>query len=95
MAIPDYQTLMKPLLRAIGDGKVHAVNSVIKQLADEFGLTPDERMTRVPSGNQPLFSNRVYWAVMYVKKAGLLASPSRGAIQITERGRQVLTANPA
>lgn len=90
MAIPDYQTLMKPLLEVISDGNPHPMGGVVEALAKRFGLTPEELAEKIPSGTQPLFYNRVGWARTYLKKAGLLDSPQRGFVQITESGKQVL-----
>jgi restriction system protein len=90
MAIPDYQTIMLPLLRLVDDEKVHQLQSTIAKLADEFGLTDEERKEVLPSGKQSRFSNRVGWARTYLAKAGLLSSPKRGHFQITPRGLEVL-----
>jgi restriction system protein len=75
MAIPDYQSVMLPLLRLAADGREHSVRSAIEQLADEFRLTEEERKELLPSGGQATFDNRVGWARTYMKKAGLLESP--------------------
>ena len=77
MAIPDYQTLMLPVLRLASDGKEHRFRDAIDTLADEFQLTEDERKELLPSGTQALFTNRVGWARSYMKQAGLLDSPKR------------------
>jgi restriction system protein len=94
MAIPDYQSVMLPLLSTAADGKEHQMREVIKKLADEFQLTDAERAELLPSGNH-VFENRVYWARTYLKKAGLLANPRWGCFQITDRGRNVLAQRPA
>lgn len=95
MPIPSYESLMKPLLEAIADGRAHALSEIEERLAQHFHLTPEERSQRIPSGTQSLFYNRVGWARTYLKKAGLLTSPSRGFVQLTERGQAVLRENPA
>jgi restriction system protein len=94
MAIPDFQTLMLPLLRHAADGQEHRVRDLIDQLADEFSLTEAERMELLPSGQQPVFDNRVGWARTYLKKAGLLESPRLGWMQITQGGLDVLKQRP-
>ncbi|MFC2015579.1 restriction endonuclease [Chloroflexota bacterium] len=95
MAIPDFQSIMLPLLKRAGDRKVHSFRDTVLALADQFGLTDAEREELLPSGRQPTFDNRVGWARTYMKKAGLLTSPSRGNVQITERGIRVLKENPS
>ena len=94
MPIPDYQSIMLPLLRLAADGVVHKYRDAIERLAQHFDLSGDERRELLPSGKQPTFDNRVGWARTYMTKAGLLSSPKRGQFQITERGKQVLAENP-
>jgi restriction system protein len=94
MAIPDFQTLMLPLLKLLGDGREHRFADAVDALADEFGLSQDERAKMLPSGRDRLIRNRVGWARTYLGKAGLLRAARRGFLQITDRGREVLTSNP-
>jgi restriction system protein len=95
LALPDYQTIMLPLLKIIEDQKEHRMRDVTESLAAHFNLTEDERKTLLPSGTQPTFDNRVGWSKTYLKKAGLLDSPKRAVISITSRGLDVLSKNPA
>lgn len=94
MAIPDFQTLMLPLLKVAAGRDDIAVQDARDLLAGEFGLTDKEREQLLPSGRQRTFSNRVAWAAVYLAQAGLLSRPSRGRIQITGEGRSVLAAPP-
>jgi restriction system protein len=94
MAIPDYQTIMLPLLRLASDGHEHRFRDAVERLASEFGISDEERAESLPSGTAPLFDNRVGWARTYLKQAGLLLSPKRGLFQITESGRALLAENP-
>ncbi len=94
MAIPDYETIMPPLLRLTGNGQEWSLRDCIERLAKEFGLRDEERKHLLPSGRQPAFDNRVGWARTYMKKAGLLESTRRGFFRITDRGRQVLRSKP-
>lgn len=94
MPVPDYETLMKPLLEAIADGKPYAISEVVEALAKRFDLTAEDLAEKIPSGTQSLFYNRVGWAKTYLQKAGLLSSPKRGVYRITERGKEVLREGP-
>ncbi|HMO45660.1 MAG TPA: restriction endonuclease [Rubrivivax sp.] len=95
MAIPDYQTLMLPLLRLVADGEEFRFRDVVDALAQEFRITPEERGALLPSGSAFLFDSRAGWARTYLKQAGLLESPKRGVIRITERGRTTLAGEPS
>lgn len=95
MPIPDYQACMLPLLRYAADGADHQLKEAVAALATEFQLTDEEKNEYLASGQQTVFQNRVGWARTYMKKAGLLASPRRGYLVITERGHSVLGEKPA
>lgn len=92
--IPDYQSIMLPLLRYISDSKEHKMRNVTDGLADQLGVTEDERKELLPSGAAPVFYNRTAWAKTYLKKAGLIDSPKQGIVVITKRGLDVLKTNP-
>jgi restriction system protein len=94
MAIPDYQTLMLPVLKACALREVR-IADVIDELSAEFGLTDEERDQLLPSGRQTTFSNRIFWARTYLGKAALVTSAGRGRYSISERGRAVLAKNPS
>ena len=94
MAIPDYQTVMLPLLRFASDGQEHSLRDAIDGLATEFKLSDDEKKELLPSGQQEVFNNRVGWARTYMKKAGLIETTRRGHFQITTRGKEVLSKKP-
>ncbi len=94
MAIPDFQTIMLPLLEIAGDGKEHYIHDATIQLGKLFKLSEEEQATLLPSGQQPLFYNRVGWSRTHLKKAGLLEDPRRGYFKITAQGVKVLKSNP-
>src|SRR6476620_7235441 len=90
MAVPAYQTIMRPILEFLSDGQDHGIRDVYGPIADRLGLTEDERQELIPSGTQRLLDNRVGWAKTYLLKAGLLESPRRGVVRLTDRGRKAL-----
>jgi restriction system protein len=94
MAIPDFQTIMLPLLHFARDGQEHSIQEAHDHLAEHFALTPEEINDLLPSGQQNTFYNRVGWARTYLKKSGLLHAPRRAYFQITDRGRQALADKP-
>jgi restriction system protein len=94
MAIPDYQGIMLPLLKHLGDQRERTNEQTLKVLADEFGLTAEERKKLLTSGQQTVFANRIGWAKVYLKKACLIESRRRGFHKITQRGTEVLRQNP-
>jgi restriction system protein len=94
MPIPDYQSIMLPLLKYASDKKEHSIRETIEYLANLFKLTEQDRKEVLPSGQQYVFDNRVGWARTYLKKAGLLESTKRSFFKITDLGLDVLKKNP-
>lgn len=92
--IPDYQTLMRPVLEAASNGEIH-IQDITAKLASQFKLTEEEQTQLLPSGRQTTFANRVHWARTYLKQAGLVQATKRGYIAITERGKQALSEQKA
>jgi restriction system protein len=94
MAIPDYQKFMLPVLRLAAQGE-QRVGIAAERIADDLGLSDEERGTMLPSGRQRLLNNRIHWAKLYMSKAGLISSPSRGLFVATEHGHQLLATKPS
>ena len=94
MAIPDFQSLMIPLLQIAADGKEHLVHDAVRKFETDFALTDEEKETRIASGSQTVLMNRTHWARTYLKKALLLTDPRRSYFQITQRGLDLLAENP-
>jgi len=94
MPIPDYQTIMLPLLRFLGDGKERSLGEAMEHLVKHFNLTEEEKSESVPSGQQTIIYNRTTWSRMYLKKAGLVEDPRKGLMKISQKGLEVLKKNP-
>jgi restriction system protein len=94
MAIPDYQTVMLPLLRFLKDSKEHNIGEVVDSLTEEFNLSAEERQQLLGSGQQTVIRHRAGWARTYLQKAGLIASTRRGYFRITDRGQEVVASKP-
>lgn len=94
MPIPDYQSIMLPLLKLVSDQKDYYIQDIIDELANQFKLTVEEKAELLPSGQQSIFNNRVGWARTYLKKAGILETPKRAYIKITQRGLDIIKQNP-
>jgi len=92
--IPTYEEIMLPLLTLLADKKEHSLQEADDKLSEHFKLTESERSELLPSGQQPIFRNRLGWARTYMKKAGLLITPSRARFVITERGLSLIKENP-
>jgi restriction system protein len=94
VTIPDFQTLMLPLLRLAENGETR-ISDAVEKLADNFSLSAEERSHLLPSGRQTTFANRVHWAKSYLGKANLIELTKRAHFKITPRGRQILTSPPS
>lgn len=91
--IPDYQSLMLPVLTFASEGEMR-VAEVAERIANDLRLTTAEREQLLPSGRQRLLHNRIHWAKFYMSKAGLIASPARGRFVATDKGKALLAMCP-
>jgi len=94
LAVPDFQSLMLPLLKFSADGEEHTMQEAREGLAKIMGLSEEDLQERLPSGRQSTFANRVAWAKVYLTQAGVLESPKRGKFHISDRGRKILSESP-
>ena len=95
MTIPDYETMMLPLLKHLADGKEYHINDLTEAMSECFSLDDDEKAKLLPSGKFTYIKSRTGWAKSYMKQAGLLQYPRRGYSRITDRGKELLSTNPA
>lgn len=91
--IPEFQTLMLPILKLTSDGNVHTMHTTIETLAKQLKLTEEDLNEWLPSKSQKKFYNYVYWAKAHLKMAGLIENKARGQFQITNRGVEILNEN--
>ncbi len=94
MAVPDFQSLMKPILELVPENEVRA-RDLVGLVADKLSLSDADRAELLPSGHQKRLENRVYWSVIYLARAGLLERTRRGYFKISDRGKRALDENPA
>lgn len=87
--IPDYQSLMRPVLTHAARGEVK-IGDLIQTLSDELALSAEDREELLPSGKQTIIANRIHWAKTYLKQAGLVRATRRAHFEITDRGRAAL-----
>lgn len=95
VAIPDFQTLMRPLLAVLESNGESSTRAIREALADEFGLTTEELEEWLPSRRARTFSNRVGWALSHMYQAMLVERPRRAVYRLTNRGRQALADHPS
>lgn len=94
MAIPDYEKLMYPVLKVLGEKKELSGSQIENMVAKAINLSNEDLQLRYPNNSKRIFKDRVDWARTYLKKAGLLESPQRGVSKITSLGIKVLKDKP-
>jgi restriction system protein len=92
--IPDFQTLLRPILDELSDGSTRRVRDLVDAMSERFQLSQEDRAALLPSGRQRRMDNRVNWSVSHLFQAGLVTRPARGQVAITTAGREVLAAHP-
>jgi restriction system protein len=94
MAMPDFQTMMRPVLVAIEGDESRSTTQIRDKVATALNVSDEDRLVMLPSGRQALFTNRVAWAITHMSQAGLLTRPERGRYLLSERGTKVLKQHP-
>ena len=94
MPVPDFQSLMLPVLRALADGNDTAVREVRERVANAEGLTDKDLQEMLPSGRQRTFTNRVAWALDYLLRAALVERVRRGVYRVADEGKRLLAKPP-
>lgn len=94
MGVPKYHEMYRPFLNCLKDGQSHKIKDVKEVVAVAMSITEEERQELLQSGKQAIFDNRIGWTRTYLKKAGLIDSPSRGVFVITAEGSKLLAGNP-
>jgi restriction system protein len=95
MAVPDYQSFLLPVLLFLQDGQEHSIREIYIPIADQLGLTEEDRQELLPSGQQTRYENRIGWAAQHLKKANLLDKPARATLKITDLGLELLRQEPS
>lgn len=91
MAIPKFYETFLPILKVLSNGEVVKSSDLPKLILDAkyLDLTPEELSVKIASGGI-LYFNRVAWGKTYLKVGKFLSQPSRGLVQITDKGKQLL-----
>ena len=95
MPIPDFQSLMLPIMKIAQDSEEHTARELRQRIGDDLGLTDAERKELLPSGTQPVLTNRIAWARAHLTMAGLLEKTGKGRFRITQRGKEAMASNPS
>lgn len=93
MTVPSYQDFMFPIIKLLSDGKIWQKRTIFNEIAKAMHLTAEQMEYTLPSQTQPTYINRIGWALTYLKKAGLICSPSRSNYEITNEGERVVADN--
>ncbi len=94
MKVPDFQTLMQPILEALTDGQTRSSSEIRADVAAALGISPEAQAEMLPSGSQTRYTNRVAWALSHMGQARLVERVARGSYRLTDRGRQILQSHP-
>lgn len=92
MTVPDFQSLMLPVLKLAAHDEIR-ISDALERLADDLSLSEQDRAELLPSGRQTTFANRVHWAKSYLKQAGLVEATRRAHFKATAREAEVLASD--
>lgn len=95
MAVPTYDEFFLPLLTLLAErGQVRFADAK-HLLAERMGVSEEDQRELLPSGKQRRYDNRVGWASTYLRKASLIHYPTRGVLELTPNGEELMTTNPS
>ena len=95
MSIPTFQALFLPVLKALADQKALPIADIREHVRSSEGLSESDCRQMLSSGRQPVFDNRIQWALAHLTKAGLIDRPYRGQYELTDGGKELLGEGPA
>jgi len=93
MTIENYSRYYLPILQELSSGKSLHRLELVDAVAKQVGLSSEERYRSNARGTG-IFESRIHWAMQYLVMAHALQRPARGQIQITERGRKLVSSHP-
>ena len=73
---------MLPIMKVAQDGAEHTARELRQRLAEQLGITEEERKELFRAVPQPVFTNRIAWARSHLTMAGLLEKTGRGAFEL-------------
>jgi len=84
--VPNFQDFLLPVLSALGDKKEHSSQELRDIVANQLNISDEERNELLPSKKQTRFTNRYYWAVVYLSQAKLITN-----VSTTKHARYIAT----
>lgn len=90
MNLPNFQTFLRPILEVLSDGAISSRRDIISLTLKKFSFTDEELALRHEQGGSLVLAGRVGWALVYLKQADLVDSPTRAMFRISEEGQKTL-----
>lgn len=90
MNVPNFQTFLRPILEVLSNGVTYSRRDLISATLKKFSFTDEELALRHEQGGSLVLAGRVGWALVYLKQADLVDSPTRAMFRISEEGKKTL-----
>lgn len=87
--LPKFKDYFYPFFMSIQDGDIHTVSDIRNSIVRILNLSDEDLREETKAGRNK-HSDRVKWAITYLKKVDLVTSPSKCRYQITDKGLAVL-----
>ena len=91
MPVPDFQSLMLPILKALSENEETSNSKIRNRVMTSEGLTVSDTEEMLPSGKQSILTNRVAWALSHMRRAGLVHRARRGVYKLSPEGTKLLS----
>ncbi len=96
--VPKFETMLLPILTVLGDKKEHTTADLRDYVASRLNISDEDRNELLPSKKQTRFANRIYWDIVYLSQAKLMANVSttkHASYKATKEGLKLLAEKPA
>src|SRR5690606_3131189 len=85
--LPKFHETFNPILDILSDGQIIHTREMQKRVIEKFySHLPTELLEEKTKSGENLINNRIAWGKSYLKKGGYIHYPSRGNVQITQKG---------
>lgn len=85
--LPKFHETFNPILDILSNGEIIHTRVMQKRVIEKYyAHLPKELLEETTKSGENLINNRIAWGKSYLKKGGYIHYPSRGNVQITEKG---------
>ncbi len=90
MSLPKHNDLRIPVMEFLKKNGASLSRDMVIPLSQTLQLTEEELQQMYPSGNGPIFKDRISWAITYLHLSGVITKVGRGIYELSAVGSELL-----